>query len=107
MEQFLLFTKTCGLNLNDVNFLNCTNSDMEYVIDNANFKVIQFTGSSRVAEHLAAKTRGKIRIEDAGFDWKILGPDVTNVDYVAWTSDQDAYAASGQKCSAQSIVFVH
>ena len=80
---------------------------MEYVIDNANFKVIQFTGSSRVAEHLATKTRGKIRVEDAGFDWKILGPDVTNVDYVAWTSDQDAYAASGQKCSAQSIVFVH
>lgn len=32
---------------------------------------------------------------------------MTNVDYVAWTSDQDAYAASGQKCSAQSIVFVH
>jgi len=80
---------------------------MEYVIDHANFKVIQFTGSSRVAEHLAVKTRGKIRVEDAGFDWKILGPDVSNVDYVCWTSDQDAYAASGQKCSAQSIVFVH
>lgn len=107
MEQFLLFTQYCGLNLQDINFLNCTNSDMEYVIDQANFRVLQFTGSSRVAQHLAVKTRGKIRIEDAGFDWKILGPDVSNVDYVAWTSDQDAYAASGQKCSAQSIVFVH
>ena len=51
---------------------------MEYIIDNANFKVIQFTGSSRVAEHLAEKTRGRIKIEDAGFDWKILGPDVTD-----------------------------
>ena len=36
-----------------------------------------------------------------------MGPDVSNIDYVAWVSDQDAYAASGQKCSAQSIVFVH
>jgi hypothetical protein len=26
---------------------------------------------------------------------------------VAWTCDQDAYACSGQKCSAQSILFVH
>jgi len=32
---------------------------------------------------------------------------VANVDYVAWVSDQDAYAASGQKCSAQSILFAH
>mgnify|MGYP003491855971 FL=1 len=28
-------------------------------------------------------------------------------DYVCWQSDQDAYASSGQKCSAQSVVFVH
>jgi 1-pyrroline-5-carboxylate dehydrogenase len=32
---------------------------------------------------------------------------VQNADYVAWVSDQDAYAASGQKCSAQSILFAH
>jgi 1-pyrroline-5-carboxylate dehydrogenase len=107
MEQFLLFTQACGLPLQDVNYLNCTIPDMEYVVDNANFRVIQFTGSNKVAEHLAAKTHGRVRLEDAGFDWKILGPDVQNLDYVAWVSDQDAYAASGQKCSAQSIVFVH
>lgn len=107
MEQFLLFTQACGMPATDVNFLNCSNQSMEYVIDHANFKVIQFTGSSKVAEHLARKTAGKIRIEDAGFDWKILGPDVSNLDYVAWVSDQDAYASSGQKCSAQSIIFVH
>jgi 1-pyrroline-5-carboxylate dehydrogenase len=29
------------------------------------------------------------------------------IDYVAWQSDQDAYAHTGQKCSAQSIVFMH
>jgi 1-pyrroline-5-carboxylate dehydrogenase len=107
MEQFLFFTNSCGLPLNEINYLNCTNQDMEYLIDHSNFKVVQFTGSSRVGEHLATKTRGKIRLEDAGFDWKILGPDVSEVEYVAWVADQDAYAASGQKCSAQSIMFVH
>lgn len=80
---------------------------MTQVIDDSNFKVIQFTGSSDVAEKISKQTNGKVRIEDAGFDWKILGPDVSNVDYVTWVSDQDAYAATGQKCSAQSVVFVH
>ena len=35
-----------------------------------------FTGSSRVAEALATQLRGKVKLEDAGFDWKVLGPDV-------------------------------
>lgn len=34
-----------------------------------------FTGSSHVAEKLMAALKGKVKIEDAGFDWKILGPD--------------------------------
>lgn len=80
---------------------------MDYIIDNSNFRVVQFTGSSKVAEHIAKKTNGRVRVEDAGFDWKILGPDVSNFEYVCWQSDQDAYGASGQKCSAQSIVFMH
>jgi 1-pyrroline-5-carboxylate dehydrogenase len=63
--------------------------------------------SSRVAERLARDLHGRIKIEDAGFDWKILGPDVQNADYVAWQCDQDAYACSGQKCSAQSMLFAH
>lgn len=50
---------------------------------------------------------GRIKLEDAGFDWKILGPDVAELEYVAWQCDQDAYAFSGQKCSAQSILFAH
>jgi len=32
-------------------------------------------------------THGKVKIEDAGFDWKILGPDVSNIDYVTWQAD--------------------
>src|SRR3989339_1710719 len=52
--------------------------------------------------------QGKIPIEDAGFDWKILGPDIPlgALPYIARQCDQDAYAASGQKCSAQSMLFV-
>jgi len=34
-------------------------------------------------------------MEDAGFDWKILGPDVADLDYVAWQCDHDAYAHTG------------
>lgn len=45
--------------------------------------------------------------EDARVDWKILGPYAQQVDYIAWVCDQDAYACSGQKCSAQSILFMH
>ena len=43
-----------------------------------------FTGSSKIANRLSEKLKGKIKIEDAGFDWKILGPDVNDFDYVAW-----------------------
>ena len=107
MEQFLFLAHACGLSPEEINFLNCSNQDMEYIVDHANFRVIQFTGSSKVAEHLAEKTRGKVRLEDAGFDWKILGPDVNDFEHAAWTCDQDAYGATGQKCSAQSIMFAH
>jgi hypothetical protein len=54
---------------------------------------------------------GKVKMEGGGFDWKILGPDVPSelnlIDYIAYQCDQDAYACSGQKCSAQSILMVH
>lgn len=38
-----------------------------------------FTGSSRIANKLADDLNGRIKLEDAGFDWKILGPDVHEV----------------------------
>mmetsp|Transcript_10418 Transcript_10418/g.15652 ORF Transcript_10418/g.15652 Transcript_10418/m.15652 type:complete len:560 (-) Transcript_10418:2243-3922(-) len=107
MEQFLHLLHHCGMPKEDVDFLNCEGLVAEKLIMSAPIQLTQFTGSSRVAEILAEKTRGKVKIEDAGFDWKILGPDVSNVDYVAWQCDQDAYASSGQKCSAQSILFMH
>jgi len=80
---------------------------MNKLVVDGPIRLTQFTGSSRVAEKLSRETAGKVKVEDAGFDWKILGPDVSNLEYVAWQSDMDAYACSGQKCSAQSILFIH
>ncbi len=107
MEQFLHLLHDCGMEKTDVDLLNCQGSVAEQLILEADVRLTQFTGSSRVAERLSEKTRGKVKIEDAGFDWKILGPDVEDVEYIAWQCDQDAYACSGQKCSAQSILFAH
>mmetsp|Transcript_7428 Transcript_7428/g.10535 ORF Transcript_7428/g.10535 Transcript_7428/m.10535 type:complete len:573 (+) Transcript_7428:101-1819(+) len=107
MESFLRLLIECGMNPKDVDFLNCKGPVAQELILQTPVRLTQFTGSSRVSELLSEATHGKVRVEDAGYDWKILGPDVSNVDYVAWQCDQDAYATSGQKCSAQSIVFVH
>lgn len=32
-----------------------------------------------MADKLAVDLKGRIKLEDAGFDWKILGPDVQEV----------------------------
>lgn len=107
MEQALRLLHHCGVPMEDLDFINCDGKVMHGVLTAAQPRVTQFTGSSKVAEILAKELHGKVKIEDAGFDWKILGPDVLEQDYVAFTCDQDAYAYSGQKCSAQSILFVH
>ncbi|OVA09061.1 Aldehyde dehydrogenase domain [Macleaya cordata] len=107
MEQMLRLLHDCGLNMDDVDFINSDGKTMNKLLLEGKPRMTLFTGSSRVAEKLAVDLRGRIKLEDAGFDWKILGPDVQEVDYVAWVCDQDAYACSGQKCSAQSILFMH
>lgn len=48
-------------------------------LEQANPRMTLFTGSSRVAEKLAEDLKGRVKLEDAGFDWKILGPDVHEV----------------------------
>ncbi|XP_020098232.1 probable aldehyde dehydrogenase isoform X1 [Ananas comosus] len=107
MEQMLRLLHDCGLPMEDVDFINSDGITMNKLLIEAKPQMTLFTGSSHVAEKLASDLNGRIKLEDAGFDWKILGPDVQEVDYVAWVCDQDAYACSGQKCSAQSILFVH
>lgn len=110
-EQFLRLLIDSGLPPGDIDLIHTKGSDMGRLIDagREHIRMLQFTGSSGVAELLAGKMNGAVRLEDAGFDWKVIGPDYDPdwLDYVAWQSDQDAYNASGQKCSAQSILFVH
>ena len=110
-EQFLRMLIHCGLPAEDIDMVHCRGENMGKLINDASdvIRQVQFTGSSEVAERVAATVNGAVRIEDAGFDWKIIGPDYDKkwLDYVAWQSDEDAYNASGQKCSAQSILFVH
>lgn len=71
----------------DMEYLNCTGKKIETLVKMTPFRTCQFTGSSNVAEELVHLMHGKVRVEDAGFDWKILGPDVSDIEYVTWTSD--------------------
>jgi 1-pyrroline-5-carboxylate dehydrogenase len=111
MSEFLKLLHHCGMPLEDLCFINCSGSTMHKLLMEFEPRNTLFTGSSTVAEILAKELNGKIKLEDAGFDWKIMGPDVPQkwdeINYIAWKADQDAYAFSGQKCSAQSIMFMH
>ena len=111
LEQFVRLLIHAGLDPNDLDVIHCRGTEMGRLIEAArkHIRLIQFTGSSGVAEHLSSVMNGAVRIEDAGFDWKVIGPDYDAelLDYVAWQCDEDAYNASGQKCSAQSIVLAH
>ncbi|GBF90904.1 aldehyde dehydrogenase [Raphidocelis subcapitata] len=107
MDQLLRLLHACGMPAGDADLLHGRGPAMGEVLAGAEPRSTLFTGSQRVAEKLAVDLRGKVFLEDAGFDWKLLGPDVGDVDYVAWQCDQDAYACSGQKCSAQSMLFAH
>eukprot|EP00388_Colpodella_angusta_P008232 GDKJ01022657.1.p1 GENE.GDKJ01022657.1~~GDKJ01022657.1.p1 ORF type:complete len:545 (+),score=103.58 GDKJ01022657.1:25-1659(+) len=107
MEQFLRLLHYCGLPMSEIDLINCRGPAMSTVIDQAGVKMTQFTGSSETSEALNRITKGRMRTEDSGFDWKVLGADVSDIDYVAWQCDQDAYAMSGQKCSAQSMLIAH
>lgn len=110
-EQFVRLLIHCGLPATDLDLLHCRGSRMGELIEDGKdvLRLVQFTGSSTVAERVAATMGGRVRLEDAGFDWKVIGPDYQPewADYVAWQCDQDAYNATGQKCSAQSALFVH
>ncbi len=110
-EQFVRLLVHAGLPGTDLDMIHCRGTGMGKLIESSkdHIRLVQFTGSSAVAEHLSEVMSGAVRIEDAGFDWKVIGPDYHPewLDYVAWQCDEDAYNAAGQKCSAQSIVFVH
>jgi len=107
MEQFIRMLHHVGLPKEDMDYLYSEGPVMNHVMVEGNSRMCLFTGSQAVAEKLTLDLRGRVKLEDAGFDWKILGPDPSEVEYVVWQSDQDAYGASGQKCSAQSMLIAH
>ena len=109
MEEFVRMLHYCGMPLGDCDLIHCAGDTFEKLYKMCPIRMTQFTGSTDIAEKLAVLTHGRVRLEDAGFDWKIIGPDVhtMNLDYIAWQCDQDAYALTGQKCSAQSFMLVH
>jgi len=108
-EAFVRLLLYCGMPPEDLLLIHCSGQVMEKLVTNPVVQFTQFTGSTEVAGRLLELTKGKCRIEDAGFDWKVIGPNVvpSMLDSVAVQCDADAYAASGQKCSAQSLVAVH
>lgn len=88
----------------DLNFLYADGHVTQHILTETPMNQTLFTGSSAVAERLVIALKGKVSIEDAGFDWKILGPDVPQteeeIDYVAWQAENDCFGHTGQKCSA-------
>jgi len=110
-DQFLSLLHWCGLPIEDVDLIHCSGPVFGELLRQGKdiINCVQFTGSTRVAKEILHIMDGRAKVEDSGFNWKILGPDYRKeyLNYVAWQSDQDAYSASGQKCSAQSILFAH
>lgn len=99
MDQFLKLLHACGLPKDNVDLLHADGEITQKLIENTTdiIKLTQFTGSSDVAEKLLKITNGKVKIEDAGFDFKILGNDSiesckNDLNYVSYVCDQDAYA---------------
>ena len=108
MDSIIKIMHENGLPKNDVDFIHCNGDVMEKLLIDAKPRLTQFTGSSKIAEKLSKELHGKVRIEGGGFDWKIIG-DKKDIDAqtVYNICNKDAYSFSGQKCSAQSLLFIH
>lgn len=108
MDGILKLMHQNGLPEKDVDFIHCNGKVMQHLLMESKPRLTQFTGSTKVAESLSQKLHGKVRIEGGGFDWKIVGPKQDmDPETVYNICNKDAYAFSGQKCSAQSLLFIH
>lgn len=78
VEHFVRLMEHCGLYKDALNLVHCSGNDMQKILEQNKHIIRQthFTGSSKVAYKLAEVLNGKVRFEDSGFNWKILGPDV-------------------------------
>lgn len=75
-EQWIRMLHHCGLPKEDLDYIQCDGPIMEKILVKGKSNQTLFTGSSVVGERLVQKLNGKVRLEDGGYDWKILGPDV-------------------------------
>ena len=73
VEQFVRLLHHCGLPMDNIDILNGRGPTAQQLIcgPDTPIRLTQFTGSSKVAELLSRETRGKVRMEDAGFDWYV------------------------------------
>lgn len=107
MDSILNIMHENGLPQNDVDFIHCDGKVMESLLLQSNPRLTQFTGSNRIAERLSKKLNGKVKLEGGGFDWKIIGNEKDLDRKLVYNiSTKDAYSFSGQKCSAQSLLFI-
>lgn len=99
MEHFLRLLGHCGAPSDSYDLLHCTGPEFERVLlaNKQLLRMVHFTGSSKTALKLTKLMDGKVRFEDSGFNWKIIGPDVKPADipYIVSQCEQDCYAAGG------------
>lgn len=76
LEEWIRMLHYCGLPLEDMDFLHAEGQVMETILKKGKARNTLFTGSSEVGEWLVKQLQGKVRLEDGGYDWKMLGPDV-------------------------------
>ena len=108
MDSMLKLMHDNGLPENNVDFIHCNGKVMEHLLLQSKPRMTQFTGSTKIAEKLSKALYGKVRIEGGGMDWKIVGKNQgLDSGKVYEICAKDAYSFSGQKCSAQSLLFIH
>jgi len=108
MDSMIKIMHENGLPEKDVDIIHCNGKVMEKLLIESKPRLTQFTGSSKVAEKLSNKLNGRVRLEGGGFDWKIIGEKQNlNEREIYRICTKDAYSFSGQKCSAQSLLFIH
>ena len=109
MEHFINLMLDCGLCKDDFVFINGYGRNIEKHVLDYRPNMTLFTGSTIISDHLSKLLNGKIKVEDGGFNWKIIDKNIDEkyFDMIATTCDKDAYSFSGQKCSAQRLLFIH
>lgn len=71
MQETLRMLHACGMPIEDVDLIHSDGPVMNELLLKGDPKNTLFTGSAKVGEKLAIDLKGRIKLEDAGFDWKV------------------------------------